>query len=96
MKTITLKQTTLAVAGQQQALTTIELIKASINNVPQEGVDITEMQKRLRVAKAVEENDSKEVLVLEDADADTLRKCVDAMRWAIVDPFIVDFVESLQ
>jgi hypothetical protein len=68
-----------------------QIIRRPLN--PQQGADIEEMRKGIRVLDALEAAD--QVLELEDADWEHLKQKTEAMQWAFVDRRIVTFVEDI-
>ena len=68
-----------------------QIIRRPLN--PQQGADIEEMRKGIRVLDALEAAD--QVLELEDADWEHLKQKTEAMQWAFVDRRIIAFVEDI-
>jgi len=75
--------------------TTLDLIKLSLNYPTKEGFYLKEMKLRLRVDKAIEKiKDNK--LELEDSDFETLKKCINSMRWASRNKELIEFLEMFE
>lgn len=70
-----------------------QVMRAPAN--PQAGADFEEVRKSLRVLTALADLGDGDTLELEDADYEHLRHRVDGMRFGIVDPSIVTFVEAV-
>jgi len=73
---------------------TAELIKVAMANKPAQGFDLKEMRERYRILDALEKAEGE--LLLEDADADKLKKCVEVMRWTVLDRNLMEFMEAVQ
>lgn len=75
-----------------------DLALTCLNQPPQGGYTPVEMNKRLRVVKAMEENKEADTIDLEDQDVETLQQAVASARWMILKTDIAEFnnhVESL-
>lgn len=94
MKSLALKEITLE--GAPQATPYTELLKMCVKNPPKDGFDAEEMEKRMRLTKALREAEGKETLELEDADAAKLKEVVAAMRWGIMDEGIVEMLNAVK
>jgi hypothetical protein len=98
MKTIQLKKGTekIIIGGNEQEITidTKDLIRHSLNNVPKDGFDVSDMMARLRIMNELEKVNGSEMLELEDADFTKLASCVREMRWTVLSRGIVDFINS--
>ncbi len=71
----------------QEDTTYGELLKACVNFPGQEGFTIDEIEKRLRIRKAI----GKTKIELEDADYAIALQCIQKMLWVVCDEAIVDF-----
>lgn len=96
MKTIKLKSVKLAPDAPQDT-SYADLIRAVLACPPDHGFQLEEMRKRSRVLDALEatRKDATD-LHLEDADHDTLVRCVEAMRWGIFSPAIIAFADDIK
>jgi hypothetical protein len=93
MKTIALQSATVTTPeGREINVTTRELILHCLNNPPSGGFDISTIRKRGRVETELESSYSFE-LALEDSDYETLKDCVQQMKWGMRSKFILDFVD---
>jgi hypothetical protein len=106
MKSIELKVFKEYVQGRETILTTFDLCKSSINAPTQNGLNVDEMMKRLRLLDKIDEHKSlfdvkpedfndemlerKAVLELEDADFNKLKELFNDMKWGIVSKSIVE------
>ncbi len=64
-----------------------ELLKACVSAPNQEGFTIDDIEKRLRIRKAIGETE----IELEDADYAIAMQCIQKMRWGVCDEVILDF-----
>ena len=110
MKSIELKVTKENVQGRDTFFTTFDLLKTAINN-PQEGFNVDEMVKRLRLLNKVDEYkelfdikpenftdadlEKKATLELEDADFTKLKELFSNVKWGVVSQTIVDIHTDL-
>lgn len=76
---------------------TLDVVAACLDKPPAGGFILAELRARGRVADAVDRARQcmDEQLVLEDADAAVLQKCVADMRWAVRDASIVVFADAV-
>jgi hypothetical protein len=98
MKTIELKSVSENHVGGPVQFTTRDVI---INCVDQasDGVSVQEMRNRFRILDALDAAGAGAAeLQLEDADFETLKKCVHAMdgKWRIASRFIVEFCDQFK
>lgn len=93
MKKLELKETEIK-KSNTETLNYKELISAALNVVPQGGFSPEEIRKRLRVIDALDK--SNEVFELEDADVETLKRCVKEMKWGVMHKNIVEFNDDVQ
>jgi hypothetical protein len=95
MKDINNKFATIQINGSDKVFTVADLLKEAVNVIPKDGLTPDLIQKRLRVLQVV--NAAKDqnftTLSFEDADFKTACECVAAMRWGVIDPFIIEFCE---
>ena len=110
MKSIELKVSKEIVQGRDTFFTTFDLLKTAINN-PQEGFNVDEMVKRLRLLNKVDEYkelfdikpenftdadlEKKATLELEDADFTKLKELFSNVKWGVVSQTIVDIHTDL-
>lgn len=87
----TLENKTTELPNGEEKLTYFELAKSCVNVPPQQGFDVQEMNKRLRVIEKLEG----EKVEMEDADFDTLKQCVNDMKWGVLHRDISDFVKYI-
>ena len=95
MKNVNNKFATIQINEENKTFTVADLLKEAVNVIPKDGLTSELIQKRLRVMAVV--NQAKEenaaTLTFEDADFKTAVECVAAMRWAVIDPFIIEFCD---
>jgi hypothetical protein len=112
MKTIKLKIKKEKVANREMFFSFYELLKIAINNTPQQGYSVEEMQKRLRILKELETykeqfdieegkfNDSmldrEAELKLEDSDFDKLKELVKECKWGVLAQSIIELSEEFE
>jgi len=99
MKKIKNKQIVINDGKEKSESSLVAEMALSCTKQPTEkGFDVSEMRKRMRVVdvleKAIEKKEK--TINLEDADYDELKKCVDSMRWAIVDKGILEFCDLIE
>ena len=110
MKSIELKVSKENINGRDTFFTTYDLLKTAINN-PQEGFNVDEMVKRLRLLNKVDEHkelfdikpenftdadlEKKATLELEDADFTKLKELFNSVKWGVVSQTIVDIHTDL-
>lgn len=92
MKTLTLKKFVLE--GSEKEITYAALVKDCVKAMNQQGLDVEELRKRIRIIDALEKAGEK--LELEDQDAETLKTLVRAQKWAVVDRSIIQFIEDVE
>jgi hypothetical protein len=106
MKSIELSVSKENIDGKKIFFTTYSLLKSSINNPTQGGLNVDEMIKRLRLLGEVEKHkdlfeinpedfkdeflERKATLELEDADFTKLKELFKEMKWVVVSKTIVD------
>lgn len=73
-------------------ISTADIVRTCVNHLPS-GAKVDELRKRLRVVEALDHADR--VLALEDADAETVQRCVAGMVWTKVHPGIVAFCDAV-
>jgi hypothetical protein len=110
MKSIELKVTKENIGGNDMFFTTYDLLKSAVNN-PQEGLNVDEMVKRLRLLNKLDEHkelfstvsetlsdsdlEKKATLHLEDADFTKLKELFNVVKWTVVSKTIVDIHTEL-
>ena len=98
MRSVNNKFATLQINGEAKTLTVADLLKEAVNVVPEKGFTVSDIQSRLKVLSVIntakENNDT--ALSFEDADFKIACDCVAAMRWAVLDPFIIEFSEMFK
>lgn len=70
-----------------------QLARRPIN--PQAGADFEEMEKALRILKALDGLKLGDLLALEDADMDNLTQRARVFRWGVVDERLVRFTKTI-
>ena len=78
--------------------TYLELLQTCVRAAPPGGLDLSEMEKRLRVLRVLEEaeKDKKKTVDMEDADVETLQHCVAMFRWTGVHEEILTFLKYIR
>lgn len=92
MKTIKNKVTEID-KGEGVKMKYSELAESCVNHPPQGGYSVTEMKDRLNLLGKLDHD--KEVIKLEDAEADKLVECVKAMPWGRMHKDIVAFSDAV-
>lgn len=64
-----------------------------LNVLPQGGLDVSEMELRLKISKKLDS--SKATIELEDAEAEKLVSCVQQMKWALMHDDVVAFCKNI-
>lgn len=83
-------------ASKQAKLTTIDLCKTAINNVPQGGILPDAMFKRLQVLNKLQGNEEPGSNIrFEDSEFETLKSCVNELRFNMVDANLYHFVQQI-
>jgi hypothetical protein len=78
-----------------------ELSKVCINNSPRDmqgqptGFSPEEIRKRIKVLSIIADRTTIDTIVLEDADYEVYKDCVNAMKWAVVEQKILDFIDCV-
>ena len=93
MKTLSVKKLSVEMPGTQQ-VTTRDLIKACLDNLPENGYSFEDLKNRQRIEDACEKGDETSI-ELEDSDAKNLKDIALVMRWAIRHSDIIDFCEQI-
>lgn len=91
MKTIKNEETEIT-NEKKQKLTYFELAEGCINVPPQNGFDIQEMNKRLRVIEKLKGKETQ----MEDADFEKLKECVVNMKWGFLHKDIMKFINYIR
>lgn len=78
--------------GSEKEISTDELLRLSINSVPEGGFTPQEMMLRLRLLNALDSSNGE--MKIEDADYEKLSELVKSMKWGILSKFIVEFVNG--
>lgn len=68
------------------------LLRACVS-VPQQGIDLDIMRKRLRVLDALEK--AEDTIEVEDVDLKTIQDCVRGMKWNVVHRDIMAFADYI-
>jgi len=93
MKSIINKQTSIQGAAESdEKVGYFELCKSCLNVPAEGGFDVITMSARLKVIDKLHG----EEVSLEDAEYNTLRECVESMKWAIIHKDLVEFVEYIK
>lgn len=76
---------------------TVDYIKAVINNRPEGGFGVEDIRKRFRVIDSVEKlEDGAEELQLEDQDFEVLKQCVGQFKWGVMASSILEFADQFK
>jgi hypothetical protein len=92
MKTIANKETSIK-KDENSNVKYSDLAIACLNQIPQGGLNATEMRSRIKCIDALE--NAGEEIQLEDAEFETLKRCVNSMKWAILHKDVVDFIDEI-
>lgn len=98
MKTIENKTTSISNGDEvnKKFLTSGDLLKIIINTVPQGGLTVEEMKKRLRLIESLDKaNETTSSISLEDADFDLLKTQTIDYKWGALHKDIIDLVDSI-
>ena len=113
MKTLTLKLNKENIQGRQTVISTVDLLKIAVNNVPKDnGMNIEEMQTRLRLMNILNEHGEFEVkdgveytdthfnmkkeISFEDADFRKLRDLFNEVKWSMEDGDLILFYSFMR
>lgn len=91
MKQLTLK-TSQAETGE--ALTYEVFIRACLDHPPAKGFARADLKRRDRIEKVLDASNG--LLELEDADAAALKQLVEAMRWGMRHPLVLEFCDDVE
>lgn len=82
-------------------ITTVELLKTTINSPVQGGYSVSEMMTRIKlldkvqeVEKSIKDGNIPTTIAFEDSEFTHLGKLVKDSKWVILSKFIVDFTQS--
>jgi hypothetical protein len=111
MKTITLKFGKERIADVDTFFSTLSLLKAALNNIPQgSGISVTDMSNRLKILEILNSHPECDVeegrfeerhlaitkdIQIEDADFETLKKLFVEIKWKVVAKFVVELSNEL-
>jgi hypothetical protein len=111
MKTITLKFGKEKIGDTETFFSTLSLLKAALNNIPQNsGISVTDMANRLKILELLNQHPECDVeegkfeekhlsiakeIEIEDADFETLKKLYSEIKWKVVAKFVVNLSEEL-
>ena len=79
----------------EQEFKTIELIKQAVNFTVPAGFNASDMINRIRILDVLDFTKD-EILNLEDADYENLKKYVKETRWGIVSRTILEFIKEFE
>lgn len=112
MKSITLKITKEKIGEKEMFFSSYELLKMAINTTPQQGFNVDEMQKRLRLLAEldkhkndfhIEEKDFNDSLLertaeleLEDSDYAKLKELIKDSKWGVISQSIVELCNQFK
>jgi hypothetical protein len=92
MKTV--KNVTTTIEGRNgEKMKHSDLALECLNVLPQGGLDVSEMEIRLKVSEKLKASESE--IELEDAEASKLVECVKAMKWALMHEDVVAFCKNI-
>lgn len=94
MKTIENKKVEINKEGQMPIKDSYcGFIKSAINTLTPQGLTYEDIRWRLKVEDVLAK--STDVIVLEDAEFDKVKKSVNTMSWLVIDQQIIDFVDYI-
>lgn len=93
MKTIELKKVTVLKQTAPTEVNYSEWIKTAINVPPQHGFTVDDIRWRIKVVELIEK--AHDDVSIEDAEFDKVKKCINDMKWNIVDEEIVIFIDYI-
>jgi len=79
--------------GKNGMVTTTELIRRSLNVVPNGGYTREDFKIRDRIEACLD--DKKDTIILEDSDANNLKKIVSEIRWSFRHEDLTKFLETI-
>lgn len=77
-------------------ITTADLIKTAINNVPQTGLTPDEMFKRLQALNSLHEQKEKPELDFENEHFETIHKCVLDLKFSMLEASFYHFIDQIK
>jgi len=87
-------KTTTILKSETEFTTFADLTALCINNMPEGGLDVSEMRNRINVLDKAEKANG--VLKLEEAESKTLKACVSGMKWRILHKDLIEFIETIE
>jgi hypothetical protein len=81
-------------AGKPETLSYSELAIFCVNSMPEGGFDVTEMRNRIKILDALDKANG--TVKIEDAATETLKACVNSMKWAFMHKDVVSFIEEVE
>lgn len=94
MKSLNIVKCEISLPGIPQT-NTIDLVKACLNNVPESGFSYEDLKLRQRIEDACLKS-KKEIILLEDNDANNLKILIKQMRWGVRHNDIVSFCQDVE
>lgn len=88
-------KTTKIQKGENSFTTFKDLAIVCVNSMPEGGLDVLQMKSRLDVVAQLEKSNGT-IKITGSAEEETLKSCVASMRWAIIAPDVVEFVEAVE
>lgn len=82
--------------GNRKPLFYKYLIEIAVRNRPNDGFDVSEMRKRMRILDVTEVCKENERMQFEDSYYETLKDCVVKMKWAVIDRGIDKFIQDIE
>ena len=77
-------------------LTTLQLIRQCIDNIPQGGIIASDMAKRIKVIDKIEKiKGSAKLIDLEDSEYLTLQECEAKITWSIINKCFIEFHDDI-
>lgn len=77
-------------------LSTVELCKQAINNVPQGGLSPAMMYDRLQVLNVLETQKDETCITFEDSQMKTLQDCVAELKFVSLQAAFLDFTDKIK
>lgn len=73
-----------------------DLAITCLNQIPQGGLGPLEMAERIKLINPLQELELDQILEIEDANFETLKKCVESTKWNAVHKDIVAFSQYIE
>lgn len=93
MKAIENKKSRATINGENKNISVADLITIATENIPESGLSFSDIESRLKIRDAASKAGA--TIILEEAEYNYLKKSADLIKWAFVDPFILEFKKCL-